>query len=145
MNVINLIELHHLKGEQRELAELIGYSPSYVRAVVGGKLNGIEKVQQGRWKASGIGRYFKGMFVSDSIGIAKPNLGYFEHVFANIPGFEREKALLIGDSLSSDMKGGVNASIDTLWYNPKHQPHPTDMPITYEIDDLRKIKDFLCN
>ena len=107
--------------------------------------NGIEKVQQGRWKASGIGRYFKGMFVSDSIGIAKPNLGYFEHVFANIPGFEREKALLIGDSLSSDMKGGVNAQIDTLWYNPKHSVKPDDMPITYEIDDLRKIKDFLCN
>ncbi len=107
--------------------------------------NGIEKIQLGRWAASGIGRFFKGMFVSDSIGIAKPNLGYFEHVFANIPGFEREKALLIGDSLSSDMKGGVNAQIDTLWYNPKHQPRPTDMPITYEIDDLEKIKDFLCS
>ncbi len=107
--------------------------------------NGIEKIQLGRWAASGIGRFFKGMFVSDSIGIAKPNLGYFEHVFANIPGFEREKALLIGDSLSSDMKGGVNAQIDTLWYNPKHQPRPTDMPITYELDNLGKIKDFLCN
>lgn len=30
----------------KDLAELIEYSPSYVRAVVGGKLNGIEKVQQ---------------------------------------------------------------------------------------------------
>ncbi len=107
--------------------------------------NGIEKIQLGRWAASGIGRFFKGMFVSDSIGIAKPNLGYFEHVFANIPGFEKEKALLIGDSLSSDMKGGVNAQIDTLWYNPKHQPRPTDMPITYELDNLGKIKDFLCS
>ena len=97
--------------------------------------NGIEKVQQGRWKASGIGRYFKDMFVSDSIGIAKPNLGYFEHVFANIPGFNKEETLMIGDSLSS---------IDTLWYNPKHIEKPDDMSITYELDDLGKIKEFLC-
>ena len=106
--------------------------------------NGIEKVQQGRWKASGIGRYFKDMFVSDSIGIAKPNLGYFEHVFANIPGFNKEETLMIGDSLSSDMKGGINAGIDTLWYNPKHIEKPDDMTITYELDDLGKIKEFLC-
>ena len=106
--------------------------------------NGIEKVQQGRWKASGIGRYFKDMFVSDSIGIAKPNLGYFEHVFANIPGFNKEETLMIGDSLSSDMKGGINAGIDTLWYNPKHIEKPADMSITYELDDLGKIKEFLC-
>lgn len=106
--------------------------------------NGIEKVQQGRWKASGIGRYFKDMFVSDSIGIAKPNLGYFEHVFANIPGFNKEETLIIGDSLSSDMKGGINAGIDTLWYNPKHIEKPDDMSITYELDDLGKIKEFLC-
>ena len=106
--------------------------------------NGIEKVQQGRWKASGIGRYFKDMFVSDSIGIAKPNLGYFEHVFANIPGFNKEETLMIGDSLSSDMKGGINAGIDTLWYNPKHIEKPDDMSITYELDDLGKIKEILC-
>ena len=106
--------------------------------------NGIEKVQNGRWKASGIGKYFKAMFVSDAIGIAKPNIGYFEHVFANIPGFSKEKALLIGDSLSSDMKGGQNAKIDTLWYNPTHLKKPENFAITYELDDLGKIKDFLC-
>ena len=106
--------------------------------------NGIERVQLGRWEASGIGKYFKDMFVSDAVGVAKPNIEYFAHVFAHIPDFKKEKALLIGDSLSSDMKGGINAEVDTLWYNPKQAAKPEDMAITYEFNDLKKIKEFLC-
>lgn len=107
--------------------------------------NGIEKVQLGRWAASGIGRYFQNMFVSDAIGVAKPHIGYFEYVFARIEGFDRDKALLIGDSLSSDIRGGLNAQVDTLWYNPRHLAKPSDMAITYEFDDLRRIQEFLCH
>ena len=107
--------------------------------------NGIQKVQLGRWAASGIGVYFNNMFVSEEVGIAKPHSGYFEHVFAHIPGFCKEQTLLIGDSLSSDMKGGINAGIDTLWYNPAHIIKPQDLPITYEMDSLEKIQRFLCN
>lgn len=105
--------------------------------------NGIQKTQEGRMAASGVGIYFNNMFVSEEIGIAKPHIEYFTHVFASIPGFQKDQALLIGDSLSSDMQGGFNAGIDTLWYNPQHLTRPEDLPVTYEMDSLSDICLFL--
>lgn len=105
--------------------------------------NGIQKVQVGRMAASGLGRYFAKMFVSEEMGAAKPHRAYFDAVFKQISLTRKETALLIGDSLSSDMQGGMNAGIDTLWYNPGHQKLPENMHVTYEMDSLEKIQSFL--
>lgn len=105
--------------------------------------NGIQKVQIGRMAASGLGPYFQKMFVSEEVGAAKPHIEYFRYVFSQIPGFDPDQALLIGDSLSSDIRGGLNAGIDTLWYNPKHLPLPEDMVPTYQMDQLSDIEAFL--
>ena len=92
--------------------------------------NGVEFIQKNRYKNSGLERYFKGLFISGAIGSEKPSREYFDYVAANVPNFSRESALIIGDSLSSDIKGGVNYGIDTCWYNPKGLSAPEDMPIT---------------
>ena len=68
--------------------------------------------------------YVKEYFVSEDAGAAKPDKRYFDYVFARIPGFSKESALLIGDSPTSDMWGAQNAGVDSLWYNPKGETLP---------------------
>jgi 2-haloacid dehalogenase len=65
-------------------------------------------------------RFFEKVFVSQEIGHNKPSKAYFDGCFAQIPGFDREKAMIVGDSLSSDIKGGIQAGIKTVWVNPGH-------------------------
>ena len=83
------------------------------------------------------------MFFSEEVGAAKPHLAYFEYVFEHISNVKKEELLLIGDSISSDMQGGMNAGIDTLWYNPSHEALPSFLQVTYEFDSLHQIQQFL--
>ncbi len=80
--------------------------------------NGNAVTQESRLKSAGIGRYFKGIFISETIGVNKPAKVFFDACFAAIPGFRREDALIVGDSLSSDIRGGFNADVRTCWFNP---------------------------
>lgn len=103
--------------------------------------NGIDFVQKRRYAKSGFDRYFKGVFISGEIGHEKPAVEFFEHVEKAIPDFEKASALMIGDSLTADIKGGINFGIDTCWYNPKNKPIPEDMEITHvsaDFDDIYK-------
>ena len=61
---------------------------------------------------------------------------FFDYVFARIPNFGKTRALMIGDSLSSDMEGARRAGVDACWFNPQHKPRPQDIPIHYDIDSL---------
>lgn len=71
-----------------------------------------------RVKNSGLEPYFLKVFVSEEAGFQKPDKGYFDYVIANIPEKDTKKMLIVGDSQSSDILGGINAGIDTCWYNP---------------------------
>ena len=66
---------------------------------------------------------------------------FFDRVFSRIPGFCHERAIIVGDSLTSDIAGGINAGIDTCWYNPKNKPVPANMEITYIKNNLSEIED----
>ena len=68
---------------------------------------------------SGIEKYFSGIFLSEIIGFAKPMKQYFDYIFSKIEGFDKKSALMVGDSLESDIAGAVTAGIDTCWFNPK--------------------------
>ena len=105
--------------------------------------NGFARVQHGRFDKSPIRQYFDDMFISEEIGAEKPSIEYFEKVFSKIPDFNREKAIIIGDSLTSDIKGGINAGIDTCWYDPQGKPAPEGMNITYTVMRLSDIKDII--
>ena len=101
--------------------------------------NGTAVVQKGRMTSANLYRFFQKSFVSEEIGHNKPSLAYFEAAFAQIPNFDKSKALMVGDSLSSDIKGGINAGIRTCWINPNHAPaHPEIRP-DFEIEALHQL------
>ena len=80
--------------------------------------NGISRTQKKRFAASEICSCFEDIFVSEDAGCPKPQRGYFDYVFARIGEDKRSGSVIIGDSLSSDIQGGINAGIGTIWYNP---------------------------
>ena len=90
-------------------------------------------------RRSGLAPYFEEMFISDTLGVRKPEKSFFDIVFSRISGFEPQRALLIGDSLSSDMAGGENAGIDTCWYNKLGERNTGAVPVTYEVKKLADI------
>ena len=101
--------------------------------------NGIEAVQNARFGGCAIKDYFEKCYISDAIGVAKPKKGFFDAVAADIEEFDKSKALVIGDSLTSDIKGGVEYGIDTCWLNPTGKKAPEGMDITYVIGDIREL------
>lgn len=105
--------------------------------------NGVTSTQLRRLKDSGLDRYMKGIFVSEATGYQKPMKEYFDYCFERISGFEIEKSLIIGDSLSSDMKGGNNAGVKTCWYNPFKLKNETEIKIDYEIQSLTELYQLL--
>ena len=105
--------------------------------------NGYAVVQHGRFDNSPIRKYFEDMFISEEMGAEKPTKAYFDAVFSRIPDFDPEKSVIIGDSLSSDIKGGINAGIDTCWYNPEGKTAPDGMKITSIISKLSEIEDIV--
>jgi len=100
--------------------------------------NGTASVQKGRMTSANLYRFFETVFVSQEIGHNKPSKAYFDACFASIPGFEPAKAMIVGDSLSSDIKGGINAGIKTVWVNPEHKPCG-DIKPDYEIEALHQL------
>lgn len=105
--------------------------------------NGAKRVQDSRLKSSGISKYFKGIFVSEVVGYEKPSIKFFEYCFDRIEHFNTEETILVGDSLSSDIKGGANAGIKTVWFNPKHAVNTTQIIPTYEINRLSQIMKYI--
>ena len=101
--------------------------------------NGIKFIQEGRFSNSPLIKYFDGSFISETIGHDKPSREYFEAVECAIPDFDRKTTLVVGDSLTSDIKGGINYGLDTCWFNPKGKARPEDMEMTYEIKSLDEI------
>ncbi len=105
--------------------------------------NGIAITQRRKLRLSGFDQLADGIFVSEELGVPKPCKEFFEKCFSMIPGFCRERALIVGDSLSSDMQGGNNAGIATCWYNPAGAWNFSDVKIDYEIRNLNEIWDIL--
>lgn len=101
--------------------------------------NGTASVQQGRMTSANLYRFFEQVFVSQEIGFNKPAKAYFDACFARIPGFDPAKAIIVGDSLTSDILGGMNAGIKTCWVNPAHLPGRPDIVPDYEIEALHQL------
>lgn len=101
--------------------------------------NGVLSIQNSRMQGSGLDKYFLKRFISEEIGIPKPSVEFFRRSFAQIENFSKQTALIIGDSLTSDIQGGVNAQIDTCWFNPHGVANNSGLSPTYEIDDLRTL------
>ena len=105
--------------------------------------NGTPLVQDRRIAESGIAHYFKGIFISERIGANKPSREFFDRAFAAIDSFSRESAVIVGDSLTSDILGGKGAGIITCYFNPKARKNETGITPDYEIRSLKELPSLL--
>ena len=124
-------KVYYIDGAKELLAALYGKVKLYIVT------NGLAKVQNSRYKLTGFDKIFDGIFISEEIGANKPDTRFFEYVAEHIEGFEKSKALIIGDSLSSDISGGISFGIDTCWYSPANLQ--TALKPTYIVDSLEKV------
>lgn len=103
--------------------------------------NGTKAIQEGRFACSELVSLFQKVFISEDIGFNKPSKEFFDAVINDIPDFCIEKTLIIGDSLTSDIAGGICSGIDVCWYNPNGKAVPFDMKINYVISSLDELFD----
>lgn len=134
----NLSQGHYfLPGAEEALKSLSQTYKLYLAS------NGTAKVQAGRLKSAGIIPYFQEIFVSQEIGANKPDPTYFSACFARIPGFRKDRAMMVGDSLTSDILGGIQAGIATCWVNPHHKTG--SIRPDYEIESITQLEALLHN
>lgn len=132
---------------QLALGDTVHYFPGALETVqtLKGKVlqcavtNGTAVAQHKKLAASGLDQQLDQIFISDEIGIDKPNPAFFQAVWNQIGSFSPDEILIVGDSLTSDMKGGNNAGIRTCWFNPKGSPLPADLRIDYDIREIPEI------
>ncbi|MBO5505628.1 MAG: YjjG family noncanonical pyrimidine nucleotidase [Clostridia bacterium] len=121
---------------------LLSQKEKYTIAAV---TNGTRVAQDKKLRASGLDEIFDAIFISENVGYEKPNKEFFDYVFESLNIKDKSEAIIIGDSLTGDIKGGYMAGIDTCWYNPDYKPNTLDIPITYEIDNVGKFTENLIN
>lgn len=139
------------KEYQRQLGQLIFFRDNgleLIRELKGSVrqyavTNGSSNVQKYKLEKSGLKELFEGCFISDQMGVEKPNVEFFNLVKQKIGPVADDEILIVGDSLTSDMKGGNNAGIRCCWYNPSGKQKPADLRIDYEIRNLQEVKDIL--
>ena len=107
--------------------------------------NGAKAVQEKKLAVSGIDGIFNGAFISDDVGYAKPSKEFFNFVLDNIPKASNYEIMIVGDSLTSDIKGGNNMGFKTCWFNPHHLPLKDGFKVDYQLDNLDNIFDVLKN
>lgn len=105
--------------------------------------NGAAAVQHSRLDSAGIKPYFKDIFISEAVGFDKPSPAFFQAAFDTIPGFSRETALMVGDSLTSDIRGGIGAGIRTCWFDPHGKPRRTDIVPDFRVTALDQLPPLL--
>ena len=105
--------------------------------------NGERNTQKSRIESADIAKYFQNIFISGEIGVDKPDKRFFEGCFRQIPGFDPARAMIVGDSLTSDILGGKNAGIKTCWVNPKKKSARPDIQPDYQIESITQLESLL--
>lgn len=105
--------------------------------------NGTIAAQNKKLRLSGLGEWMDGVFLSDELGVEKPNVQFFDQVFASIGPVDRSQVMIVGDSLTSDIRGGNNAQIVTCWYNPDGLPLTGGVHVDHEITNLQQVLELL--
>lgn len=107
--------------------------PNYQLAVV---TNGLQEVKRPQLSKPEIAQYFEAIIISEEIGVAKPQAGFFDFTFNAIGQPDKSKVIIVGDNLNSDIRGGEDYGIDTCWFNPKAKENSTGIIPTFEIQYL---------
>lgn len=120
-------EAHFLDGASEMLERLYGNYKLYIGS------NGTAIVQDRRIELSGLAKYFDGIFISQRVGADKPAAEFFDRAIADMNASSRSEIIIVGDSLTSDIKGGIKAGIHTCYFNPHRRENKTDIKPEYEI------------
>ena len=102
--------------------------------------NGVARVQYARLEASPLRPYLSAVFISEELDAQKPQRDFFDKAFAALGLTDRARCVMVGDGLNSDIKGGIAAGIDTIWYAPQGQTAPPDVTPTYTVRDYDGIR-----
>jgi len=105
--------------------------------------NGLGDVQRARIERLELADLFHTVIISSEVGVTKPRPQIFDLALADLGEPDRTKALMIGDSLTSDIAGGFASGIDTCWYNPHRHPPTDGVDVNYEIADLAELEAIL--
>ncbi len=105
--------------------------------------NGTIAAQTKKLRLSGFGELMDGVFLSEDLGVEKPDILFFKKVFEKIHPEDKSQVMIVGDSLTSDIQGGNNAGIITCWYNREQKPYQGDLRIDHEIRDLHEVYDLI--
>lgn len=105
--------------------------------------NGLKDVQDNRIRKSVVAKYFEDIVVSEDVNVSKPDSKIFEYALNNLKHTDKSKVLMVGDSLTSDIQGGINFGIDTCWFNPNKIVNTSELKPTYEISNLMDLKNIL--
>lgn len=105
--------------------------------------NGLTEVQNNRIRKSTISKYFEDIVISEEVKVSKPNPKIFELALSNIRHNDKSKVLMVGDSLTSDIQGGINFGIDTCWLNSSKSTNTSTIIPTYEISNIKDLKTLL--
>lgn len=105
--------------------------------------NGLTRVQEARIRSAGIAPYFEGIFLSEKLGVNKPDPAFFARSVELVPGFDRKRALLVGDSLTSDIRGARDAGIASCWFNARGRAPRADIVPDHEIRSLDELPPLL--
>ncbi len=101
--------------------------------------NGTAVVQDGRIARAGIAKYFDRIFISQRLGFNKPDPRFFDAAFDAIGDVKREETVIVGDSPSSDIRGGMNAGIRTVWFDPDGKALPPGITPTFIVRTLAEV------
>ena len=105
--------------------------------------NGNAVTQEKRIASAELQRWFEAFFISEKIGAEKPSRAFFDYCFERIPGMDLKTSVMVGDSLTSDIRGGINAGIPTVWFNYRSAPLPSDIRPDYTIRKLTELPGLL--
>jgi len=105
--------------------------------------NGTRLAQERKLKNSGLDRLLDGVFISELVGAEKPSRVFFDRALQEIGACDPRETVIVGDSLTSDMRGGNNAGILCCWYDPENHPLPEDLKIDFHIQKLQQVLDIL--
>ena len=143
-NKFNEIYIHalatspvYVEGAERLLKTLRSYGKIYIVT------NGTAKVQRSRFVIAKLNERVDGVFISQDVGYDKPAVEYTNYVISRIEGFEKERALWIGDSLTSDIRPAKEAGITSVWFNPKNKPQNGKATPDYTVLSLDEIAELL--
>ena len=105
--------------------------------------NGVARAQWGRFARSPLADVIPYLFISEEVGAAKPSPAFFEPVLRQLGVTRRERVLVVGDNLSTDIRGALDCGLPAAWYNPRGLPNTTPWTPQWTFSDYTQLEELV--